>query len=172
MFKVWKNRKKWLAISTLATSGALVLGGSSIPVVKASPYPLHKMEIEMNGKYVVDPLGIQAKDPNSGDYTTYMPIWYVMYAIQKWDVTSQWNGSDWNMELPTSFQKYYKLNHSVDNSGNQPVHVYVDDTLVENTPGIVSVDPYSGKDTTYVPIWYVGKVLESFGIQCTWNGVV
>ena len=56
--------------------------------------PLH---IYLNGTYVQDGLGIAHVDPASGKLTTYVPIWYVMQALKRANITSTWDGTNWGI---------------------------------------------------------------------------
>ncbi len=54
------------------------------------------MGIYLNGTLVQKVNGAYAKDPSTGENTTYMPIWYVMQILNKLSIQSNWNGTTWS----------------------------------------------------------------------------
>lgn len=56
-----------------------------------------KIGIYINGKLVARVNGITAADPNTGNHTTYMPIWYLMQALNRTGVTTKWDGENWDI---------------------------------------------------------------------------
>ena len=97
---------------------------------------------------------------------TYMPMWYVMKALNGIGIDSHWTGQDWYLTVPS--------NLSTDTQGVQVgtgnLGIYVGNTLVQKVEGIVALDPSSKHLTTYMPITSVMDVLNRLQIQSVWNG--
>lgn len=55
-------------------------------------------------------------------------------------------------------------------SQQSPKYIYLNGSLTYSPDGFAAIDPASGQATTYFPIWYVMQVLNSFGVQNTWDG--
>ncbi|WAH38392.1 glycosyl hydrolase family 18 protein [Alicyclobacillus dauci] len=98
--------------------------------------------------------------------TTYMPIWYIMHALQPAGFQSTWQGNLWNFTTPPGVQT--NMNNGPLGTGSatlelngQPIH---------RVMPIVRPDPNSHKPTTYMPIWYVMQLLTQAGVQSSWNG--
>lgn len=58
------------------------------------------MQLELNGHEVEAVYGLVAIDPSSHHATTYMPIWYVMQALQRIGVQSTWAKMIWTLTGP------------------------------------------------------------------------
>lgn len=157
----------------LATS-TVISAASMVPVAMASTVYQHKMnktEIRLNNALYESMVTFTA--PDAGVETTYMPIWYVQQAINKifgiGESQDTWDGKNWRLSIgavsTTSIARGY---------GNTTI--YVNGMAIENTPSIVGIDPASGVETTFVPIWYVQQLLNRLlGLstsQDTWNGNV
>ncbi|GMA56332.1 glycosyl hydrolase family 18 (putative chitinase) [Alicyclobacillus sacchari] len=100
------------------------------------------------------------------DKTTYMPVYYVMQALNEFGCTNEWNGSSWLFSVPNP--QSIDWDNLVIGSGK--VALYVNGRLVSMVNPIVAIDPNSGKPTTYIPVWYVMQMLQRAGIACAWNG--
>ncbi|EJY56279.1 Peptidoglycan-binding domain 1 protein [Alicyclobacillus hesperidum URH17-3-68] len=98
--------------------------------------------------------------------TAYMPVYYVMQALNEFGCTNQWNGSSWLFSVSNS-QAIDWNNLSI---GTGKVALYLNQRLVSMVDPIVAIDPNSGKPTTYMPVWYVMQMLQRAGIACSWNG--
>jgi hypothetical protein len=118
------------------------------------------------GSIVLDNSNISAPHKIVYDSTTYMPIWYVMRTLDKLNIQSVWNGSEW--QLTTASTAPVNLANIHPGTGN--VSIYVNDILVQKVASIVAVDPASGQKTTYMPIWYVMQILNRLGVYSNWNG--
>lgn len=101
------------------------------------------------------------------DNTTYMPIWYLMQALKKLGVSSQWNGNKWTITTPSSMQNPDLSKLPV---GTGSSSIYVDGKLVKRVNDVSVTDPSSTKATTYMPIWYLTEILNRLGVGATWNG--
>lgn len=156
------------AVSLLFISPAGVAAAAPIPEIqpiKPSMSPtLHDKEIILNHHIVVRAPGFVYQN------TTYLPIWYVMYALKQIGVSSTWNGQQWFMTLPSNIHP--QVNLSTVNPGRGPKHIYIDGHDVRNAPGY-AYQPRSGAATTYMPIWYVMQALKYEGVASKWmNGTV
>ena len=120
-----------------------------------------KRGIYFNNKPVSSPFGFVANG------TTYMPIWYVMSALNQIGVRSTWDGSTWNLILPAGF--HAAKNKIYLNQGAQ--EIALGGTPIIHINGIVYKDPSSSAPTMYMPIWDVQQVLRWLGFQYSWNGM-
>lgn len=59
-----------------------------------------KMSISLDGKLVQKVDGFYQADPSTKQNTTYMPIWYVMQALNRSGFASHWDGTNWNLTGP------------------------------------------------------------------------
>jgi hypothetical protein len=101
---------------------------------------------------------------NGGMQTTYMPIWYVMQLLKSMGIENTWNGHHWNMTTSMTPD----LSNIQAGAGN--TSIYLNGTLVQQVDTETQIDPSTNRPTTYMPIWYVERVLNRVGLQCTWNG--
>jgi hypothetical protein len=116
--------------------------------------------VSLNGKVVSQPQGF------AYDNTTYLPIYYVMHALDSIHITSSWNGTkkQWKLTVPSS------MDYSDLNVGNGDISIYINNKLVKKINGIAYRDPASGIRTMYLPIWYAMGVFERMGITPSWDG--
>lgn len=150
------------------TLGAALLLGQPIPLAAASTYPLTVKHFIFNGKLISSPEGIAAKDPSTNKNTTYVPVYYVMQALRSINIQSHWNGTDWDLEIPSTIQPSIDLS-SVNVSANSK-YIQLNGIPIQSTPAVVYPDPASHVDTTYMPIWYVMKILNDLKITSHWDG--
>ncbi|CAM3925742.1 glucosaminidase domain-containing protein [Alicyclobacillus pomorum] len=154
-------------VSTIPTILALA---AHSPIVQASTYPtvttqstsnaLAVKHIYFNNQLQSSPYGIVENN------TTYLPIWYVMQVLNRIGIENTWNHKQWNLSVPSS----YEINWNNISVGSGDSSISLNGTVVQKVNALVHVDPASGKETTFMPIWYVMKVLNWIGIQSTWNG--
>ncbi len=85
------NGKQW----AMTTGHAVNLSG-------AQPLGKRNTAITLNGTPVESVPGMVAEDPRHGNLTTYMPIWYVMQALRRAGIRSEWTGSLWALYPPLS----------------------------------------------------------------------
>ena len=156
------------------TAAILVAGVTSLSGVAAarataaSQYTVSAKQIVWSGKVVSEPVGLAAIDPAAHNYTTYMPIWYVMQALKNVGIQSGWDGTNWTMQMPVGEKPNTDLTKLKPGSGSK--RMWINGVDVQNVHGIVYADPASHQNTTYVPIWYVMKVLKYENITSTWDG--
>lgn len=73
--------------------------------------------IAINGTVVAKVDAVVYADPASGQPTTFMPVWYVMNALERAGVTSDWQGSTWTLKSSALSLKS-SASTSGDSSGN------------------------------------------------------
>ncbi|MCL6636612.1 MAG: phosphodiester glycosidase family protein [Alicyclobacillus sp.] len=144
----------WLAGSAI-TAGVWLW---PVPTALASGYPMHQDHIRLNGQLVSSPYGLVAHG------TTYMPMWYVQQALQTIGISSSWDGSTWDIHTASSVPL---PNH---NTGSGAVTFRINGSAVVKVDGITAVDPASGQETTFLPIWYIQQVLTHVGLVNHWDG--
>lgn len=101
---------------------------------------------------------------DAGTPTTYMPIWYVMQMLQQLHIADAWDGHNWRLTTGNS------VSLGTVSPGTGPMHIYLNGKLIQNVNGTYAIDPSTGHNTTYMPIWYVQQVLHRAGLTSTWNG--
>jgi hypothetical protein len=120
--------------------------------------------IELNGQSVNKPAALVH------DGTTYMPIFYLDQVLSKLGITlaTQWDGKTWALQTPS----YMQPNMANIKVGSGNVTITLNGTPIQKVNSVAAVDPASGVQTTYLPIWYLGQVLSRLGITYDWNGTV
>lgn len=98
--------------------------------------------------------------------TTYMPIWYVMHALQQAGIQSKWDGTHWNLVPPANVAT--DLTNL--NPGVGTMQLQINGKQVQDLTGIVAQDPSTGRATTYMPVYDVMLALKRTGVTNTWNG--
>ncbi|QRF23595.1 hypothetical protein FY534_07875 [Alicyclobacillus sp. TC] len=51
-----------------------------------------------------------------------------------------------------------------------PTTISMTGQAAQHPQHVVANDPWSGKQTSWVPVYYLQKALKSVGVQATWNG--
>jgi hypothetical protein len=149
--------------ASLATATLLTSAMSTVALASTQPQPQHKMyqtQIILNHHTVSSPKGLV-----SGN-TMYIPIWYVMHALNNLGIQNRWDGHKWY--LTTSSSEQVDLSNVRPGSGSSSI--YLNGKLVQRVTGIVDVVPASHQKTTYMPIWYVMQVLHRAHFDSSWNG--
>jgi mannosyl-glycoprotein endo-beta-N-acetylglucosaminidase len=142
---------------TPGAGGSTSSSGSPTPPKQAVPnVPVH---VTVSGQHFSDPSGIVNNN------TTYIPIWYVMQALQKIGVQNTWDQTTWNMAPPANTQ--VDLKNVQAGSGAKSISIL--GTVVTRIDSLVANDPNSGQATTYMPIWYVMQALNRMGLATTWS---
>jgi mannosyl-glycoprotein endo-beta-N-acetylglucosaminidase len=77
------------------------LPSSMNPKITPVASPTGSVKIAINGQVVASCDGISAVDPASNQSTQYLPIWYVMQAMNQ-ILTSKWDGTNWYLTLSPS----------------------------------------------------------------------
>lgn len=134
----------------------------SIQVIKASKYPLYTSTFVLNGQVVQTPVAFTYQN------TTYMPIYYIHDILQALGIQDSWNGAlgQWYITVAGTPAPLYL------DAKTGTADIYVNGRLTaHHVVRVVNTDPYSGLDTTYMPIWYIQQILRSFQIENSWNGL-
>ncbi|MFX4303709.1 hypothetical protein ACOJUR_15815 [Alicyclobacillus tolerans] len=160
--------------AALATLSTLSLWAT--PSAMADTYARANTEIALNNSSVMNAVHLIANDPWAGDSTSWLPVYYLDEAMQKLGFQASWNGDSyiWSLTVPNT----YRLAPDVSNPpANQSLNsgrlaIALNGTIVEYAPRLVAPDPYSGVETTYVPIYYIMQVMKRVGITATWNGTM
>lgn len=146
---------------TLSASTLVVLGTSLLPatVAEASTHVMRTTQVVLNGKTFSSPKAFTYQQ------TTYMPLYYVQTLLTQLGIPNTWSGSVWTLQT-----QHQNINLSlVRNTGS--VNIVINGkTVVQRLDKIVDTDPYSGKPTTFVPIWYLQQVLQALGLDSGWDG--
>jgi cell wall-associated NlpC family hydrolase len=101
------------------------------------------------------------------DGTTYMPIWYLMNALNKLGVQATWDGNA--LHLTASSGSAPNLSNVDPGTGSMAI--YLDGKLVQRVNGTAESDPASnGTTTTYMPIWYLMQALNRMHVNTDWSG--
>jgi cell wall-associated NlpC family hydrolase len=100
------------------------------------------------------------------DGTTYMPIWYLMNALQKLGVQASWDGQ--NLKLTGVPGLTPNMNQV--NPGSGSMAIYLNGQLVQKVDGSTDVDPAANQSTTYMPLWYLMQTLDRMQVNSDWDG--
>ncbi|QSO51448.1 hypothetical protein JZ785_21920 [Alicyclobacillus curvatus] len=151
-----------LAIAlTVSWPAGPVFAATTKTVKPAQPaHHLSTKSIYFNNKLVSKPAGFVVGQ------TTYMPVWYVMHALDAASIVNQWGGTTWKITTPKGLTP--DLSKLVVGTGN--IAIYIDGKLVKKVDGIIDIDPSTGKPTTYMPVWYVMDILSRLQVKSNWNG--
>lgn len=122
------------------------------------------MNVNVNGQTVSTPYGIAENDGSST--TTYLSLYYIDQALQKLDYTATWDGTNKTWSITTNTSPDF----SSMTVGTGNTSIEVNGTVVKKVNTIVQPDPQTKSQTTYVPIFYVGEVLQDLGVTETWDG--
>ncbi|SHJ90051.1 hypothetical protein [Alicyclobacillus tolerans] len=135
-------------------------------VVLASTQTSHHLEgsqefvttIRINGKGMDRPYGRVYQN------TTFIPIWYVMQALNSFQYQSQWNGKQWEITAPSVSSSSLSR---IGGKGNMTI--FLNGQKVAQVPSFVAPDPLTKKATTYAPIWYIMQILKQAGVISIWK---
>jgi len=147
--------------TTSAIAFAVIATFNMIPTAEAATYPQAK-SIYMNGTLLSTPYGLV-----SGG-TTYMPIWYVIQALNQLGITNSWDGvhTAWTISAPSDIP--VDLTNVPNSTGANTISL--NGKKIYNVNRLVYTDPSSHAATSYMPIWYIMQLLNRLEIGSTWNG--
>lgn len=154
-------------ISLLITIFAMLIGMSSTASLtdtiraQASTVNLAAKQIRLDGHLTAKPNGLVHHK------TTYLPLVAVMQTLSTIEITSKWDGVNWQISTPAGSEP--DLSHL--NPGTGAKHIYVNGVLVKNTDAIVMPAYAGGQPTTFMPIWYIMNVMKRLHLNGSWNGV-
>ncbi|WAH36560.1 peptidoglycan-binding protein [Alicyclobacillus dauci] len=153
--------KKVVMVAAMSLAATGFCGTLVGPVtVDAATYPMRVTHVELNGK--------QLSSPDSFTYqnTTYMPLYYVQQLLKSLHLDNTWQGSQWNITA-----KFWQKPAQVLNSKTGTMSILVNnEPIAIHVNKIVTKDPASHQNTTYVPIWFIQQALKAVELQSTWNG--
>ncbi|QSO50145.1 hypothetical protein [Alicyclobacillus mengziensis] len=154
--------KTKLLLATLTTTAVI----SSFAVAHAATTNYLATHIELNGADVINPVHTTAVDPSTHQETSFLPIYYAMEVLDKLGVTSNWNGTTWSLSVPSSLTP----DLSNPTTATNQMYFVMNGVRVEAAPTLVTVDPSSKQNTTFIPIYYLEQALKRIGVSSTWNG--
>lgn len=116
------------------------------------------------------PVGLYAIDPSTGHYITYMLIWYVMQALGYLEFRV--SGMLPIGTLPCRPRFSVNLVQKLPSTNLVPeMRVFGWTTYCAKRHQDCEQGPCIWeRPDAYFPIWYVGHVLETFGMDAEWNG--
>ncbi|WP_258112158.1 hypothetical protein [Alicyclobacillus sp. SP_1] len=166
-----KRTTKAIAASLLALSAAPMLATHAM----AATYTRGNTVIEWNGTTLLHAVHLVAVDPWSHESTSWLPVYYLDEAMQKAGFTAAWDGTTgtWSLTVPSTYGMPPDVSNppSSQATNRTKMAIALNGTVVAYAPRLVAPDPYSGVETTYVPIYYVTQVMKRVGITPTWNGL-
>ncbi|GMA57642.1 hypothetical protein GCM10025858_21450 [Alicyclobacillus sacchari] len=156
------DRKTWV----LGTAMLAVIAGSAVvPVTQASV--IHKSSIMEQRAIVLNGQSTLAKPYTfSQNGMVYMPLWYVMSALQQMGFVSTWKQGVWNVTVPVSIP----VDTSPDTESAGNVAIAINGTVVQRLQGVAAADPASGKQAMFFPVANIEQLLARLGIGATWDG--
>lgn len=130
--------------------------------------------VTWNGNEVNSAKHLIVTDPWSGNQTSALPLYYVEEALGELSgLAASWDGTVRTMSitLPSSVNVDLSDLPAVQPTVKADEMVFtVNGVPVEYAPYFEAIDPASGKETSYVPIFYLEEAVKRFGVQSTWNG--
>lgn len=152
-------------------AAASVVLGMSVPTVFAANYSnatWHQETIQIGSTT----LGFKGFDAlYAGTQTDYMPIYYLIEMLQKDGYQASWNGINKVFSITTPSGVKVDMSQFT-SPGQGTASIYLNGQLVQMTDSVVMKDPASGVNTTYMPVYFLLKVLSAIGAasQSNWNG--
>ncbi|MDP9727722.1 hypothetical protein FY534_12800 [Alicyclobacillus sp. TC] len=152
-------------------AAASVVLGMSVPTVFAANYSnatWHQETIQIGSTT----LGFKGFDAlYAGTQTDYMPIYYLIEMLQKDGYQASWNGINKVFSITTPSGVKVDMSQFT-NAGQGTASIYLNGQLVQMTDSVVMKDPASGVNTTYMPVYFLLKVLSAIGAasQSNWDG--
>jgi len=166
----WQNGTLVPVAATVGNGKVTLQVSSNANLVVMTPKPMilqsNQREIVWNGQTY----GFNAfvnTDPNTGVETTFMEIYHVMQVLKTMGIKSTWNGHEWTIATSVKINTS-TVSNGLSRKGNMTITL--NGQTSEQVPGVVETDPIYGNKTTFMPIWYVMKILKVAGIQSDWTG--
>lgn len=117
------------------------------------------------GSYKATVKGVVAHD--AGNMTEFIPLYYLQQALKANGYGASWNGKTLEITTPSSVQ--VNLGNVKPGRGNTAITI--NGELLQNAPHIVAGDPFAHNNpTSYMPAYYLDKVLARAGFSDTYNG--
>ncbi|WP_258111254.1 hypothetical protein [Alicyclobacillus sp. SP_1] len=166
-----KRTTKAAAATVLALSAAPLMATQAMA---ATTYSKADTVIQRNGTTLLHAVHLIAVDPWSHESTSWLPVYYLNEAMHQAGFTAAWHGTTetWSLTVPSTYSTPPDVANppSVQATNSAKMAIALNGTVVAYAPRLVAPDPYSGVETTYVPIYYVMQVMKRVGITPTWNG--
>ncbi|MCY0895847.1 MAG: hypothetical protein OWS03_06080 [Alicyclobacillaceae bacterium] len=166
-----KRTTKAIAASLLALSAAPMLASQAM----AATYTRGNTVIEWNGTALLHAVHLVAVDPWSHESTSWLSVYYLDEAMHKAGFTAAWDGTTgtWSLTVPSTYGTPPDVSNAPSSqaTNRSNMAISLNGTVVAYAPRLVAPDPYSGAETTYVPIYYVTQVMKRVGMTPTWNGL-
>ncbi|QSO45480.1 hypothetical protein [Alicyclobacillus mengziensis] len=156
-----------LSATLLALAGATsVIFSSTGPAMANNYYKPYATNIYLNGQEISSPAHIVAND--SGQATSWIPIYYLQNALRQVGIQNTWNGNTWNLQVPSGADLSNLPRYQAPSSGSMAIAI--NGTVVQYAPRIIYKDLSGTEQTTYVPIWYLMQVMTRMNIGHSWDG--
>ncbi|SHK55633.1 beta strand repeat-containing protein [Alicyclobacillus tolerans] len=152
-------------------AAASVVLGMAVPTAFAANYS-HATWHQETIKVGSSSIGFKGFDAvYAGTQTNYMPIYYLIEMLQKDGYQASWNGVNKVFSITTPSGVNVDMSQ-FSNPGQGTASIYLNGTLVQMTDSVVMKDPASHVNTTYMPVYFLLKVLQAIGAasQSDWNG--
>lgn len=154
-------RSYWAGIAALGVAAAL-----AAPMVGAGA--AYAATQDQASTIIVN--GQVAYTPDRFTYanTTYMPIWYVMQVMKQLGIATTWDGNThvWSVSAADVASGLH-----IHATGGKTTIELNGSAVEQDVPTRIAVDPKSGVDTTFMPIWYVQQLLNTLGTTAdAWDG--
>jgi protocatechuate 3,4-dioxygenase beta subunit len=154
------------AITGIVAAG-IALGTMAPAAFAATSGPNYNSRTITMGSYSANVSGIAAKD--GGNYTEFIPVWYLMQGLQSLGYTVSWHGGQQRLDITTPAGTTPSVTPVVPKAGDTVI--YVNGTPVQNAAkALVAKDPASGKNTSFLPIYYFKAVLNQLGFTYSYDG--
>ncbi|MCY0888017.1 MAG: hypothetical protein OWQ59_06110, partial [Alicyclobacillaceae bacterium] len=112
--------------------------------------------------------------PYAGTQTTYMPIYYLNEYLKKMGFSATWNGVSKTWFLNTPARVTPNLSNLSTAGQHGTATIAINGVPVQMITPKFAKDPASHVETTYMPIYFLIKVLQEIGLPVTqsgnWNG--
>lgn len=119
--------------------------------------------VDVKGSSASMPLGVWGINPETGMSAQYVPIWYVMQALNQTGTHSKWNGHAWWVTASG------QTNMNATFHGKSDA-IVVNGRTIGHVDALVAPDPYGHTRTTYMAASDVMKVLSDAGVSSSWSG--
>ncbi len=149
------------AVGAAVSAAAILTTLSPVSNTFAATYSMQTKCIELNGKSLSKPSGFVYQN------TTYMPLYYVQQLLNDLKISNTWNGNTntWKITTPFSSQPMTTLKTT---SGSMGIEIN-NKWFAAHVNKIVTIDPSSHQNTTFIPIWYIMQALKAIGLQSSWS---
>lgn len=163
--------------ATPSAGNLATTGSHTTPAVGTQAPIIHyaKTKMTISGHLTIDTVHIVSNDPWSGKATSWVPVFYLQEVLNSVRIQTKWvNGDNLYISYIPKKQKVNLAGTLISGSiplGEMQFSIGSDVDGFLRSPKLVAKDPYSGVNTTYVPIYYASLFLQKrLFINSTWNG--